>query len=258
MALPVALLAGAAIGAGQTAWGAIQKEKARKAAAANTMPEYEINSEEKDMLRLAQSQAGQGMSDAAREAMRSNTDRYLGTGIDAILRGGGNANAISGLAGNVQSQVNQMAVYEDQARLKNLESLQAARARMSANKDKAYQINEYQPWANRAQAINEQMRGANNMIQSGINTFGSGLMSSISNMPQRQRAPFMPAQQPQIDPIYAVPPPSSYQQYGYQGDGRTMPTPGETNIPQFNYLSNLQDVGADTFTGDEFEGWEFQ
>lgn len=254
MALPVALLAGAAIGAGQTAWGAIQKEKARKAAAANTMPEYEINSEEKDMLRQAQSQAGQGMSDAAREAMRSNTDRYLGTSIDAILRGGGNANAISGLAGNVQNQVNQMAVYEDQARLKNLENLQAAQARMSANKDKAYQINEYQPWANRAQAINEQMKGANNMIQSGINTFGSGLMSSISNMPQRQRTPFMPAQQPQMNamtPASMQSMPQNQMPYGGY-------MPQQTNIPQFDYLSTLQDIGANTFTGDEFEGWEFQ
>jgi hypothetical protein len=34
--------------------------------------------------------------------------------------------------------------------------------------------------------------------------------------------------------------------------------PQYANVPQFDYLSNLQDVGADTFTGDEFEGWEFQ
>jgi hypothetical protein len=255
MALPVALLAGAAIGAGQMAYGASQKKKYQNAAAANVMPEYQINPEEGAMMRQAESMAGQGMSDAARESMRANTDRALGTGIDAILRGGGNANAIASLAGNTQNQINQMAVYEDQARLKNLENLQNQRARMSANRDKVYQINQYQPWANRAQAINQQLMGAQNMMQGGFNTMAGGLLQGISNMPQGgQRTPFMPAQQPQMNPMQLAQMQNMQQnQMPYGGY-----MPQYANIPQFNYMSNLQDVGADTFTGDEFEGWEFQ
>jgi hypothetical protein len=237
------------------AYGASQKKKYQREADANKMPEYQINQEERDMMRQAETMAGQGMSDADREAMRSNTDRAMGTSIDAILRGGGNPNAIASLAGNFQNQINQMAVYEDQARLKNLENLQNQRARMSANRDKAYQINQYQPWANRAQAINQQLMGAQNMMQGGFNTMAGGLLQGISNMPTgKQRTPFMPAQQPQMNPMQVaqmrnmpVQPP---QYGGYM--------PQQANVPQFDYLSTLQDVGADTFTGDEFEGWEFQ
>lgn len=242
MALPVALLAGAAIGAGQMAYGASLKKKYQREADANKMPEYQINQEERDMMRQAETMAGQGMSDASREGMRSNTDRAMGTSIDAILKGGGNPNAIASLAGNFQNQINQMAVYEDQARLKNLENLQNQRARMSANRDKAYQINQYQPWANRAQAIDQQLTGAQNMMQGGFNTLSAGVLQGIANMPTRkQRIPFMPAQRMQQNQM---------QYGGYM--------PQQANIPQFDYLSTLQDIGADTFTGDEFEGWEFQ
>lgn len=254
MALPVALLAGAAIGAGQMAYGASLKKKYQREADANKMPEYQINQEERDMMRQAETMAGQGMSDASREAMRSNTDRAMGTSIDAILKGGGNPNAIASLAGNFQNQINQMAVYEDQARLKNLENLQNQRARMSANRDKAYQINQYQPWANRAQAIDQQLTGAQNMMQGGFNTLSAGVLQGISNMPSKQRTPFMPAQQPQMNPMQLAQmrnmPMQPPQYGGYM--------PQQANIPQFDYLSTLQDTGADTFTGDEFEGWEFQ
>lgn len=270
MALPVALLAGAAIGAGQMAYGASLKKKYQREADANKMPEYQINQEERDMMRQAETMAGQGMSDASREAMRSNTDRAMGTSIDAILKGGGNPNAIASLAGNFQNQINQMAVYEDQARLKNLENLQNQRARMSANRDKAYQINQYQPWANRAQAIDQQLTGAQNMMQGGFNTLSAGVLQGISNMPSKQRTPFVPAAQPQIDPLYASAPPSSYTDYG----SRPMPIPMERNVPQYLQYMTQQNYGVNNtpdifdnrkpyemrygpFSNDDLD-WEFQ
>lgn len=181
--LPVALIAGAALGAGEMIYGNHLKKEAAKAAAANVMPKYQIGPEEQQMLSTAESQAGTGMSDAAREALRQNSDRALGTSIDAITRGGGNVNAISSLAEGTQQGLNKMALYEDDARLKHLQMLQEARARMSANRDKAYQINDYGPWANRAQAIAQQQAAAQNTFNSGLNTLGIGLISTASNMP---------------------------------------------------------------------------
>lgn len=174
--VPVGLIAGAALGAGQMIYGAAQKRKADAAAKANVMPEYKIPQYEQQALALEESRAGQGMSDAAREALRGNTDRALGTTIDAMLRSGGSANAIGSAAAGAQAQLNQLAVYEDQARIANLSRLQAMRARMSANMDKAYQINQYAPWANRAQAIAQQQAGAQNMFMSGMNTLSQGVL----------------------------------------------------------------------------------
>lgn len=174
--IPVALIAGAALGAGQMLYGAAQKRKADAAAKANVMPKYNIPQYEQQALALEESRAGQGMSDAAREAMRANIDRAQGTTIDAMLRSGASPNAIGATAAGTQAQLSQMALYEDKARIENLARLQAQRARMSANMDKEYQINQYAPWANRAQAIAQQQAGAQNMFMSGMNTLQQGLL----------------------------------------------------------------------------------
>jgi hypothetical protein len=187
--LPLALIAGAAVGAGELAYGAHLKKKAQEAAAANVMPEYKIAPEEQQMLSQAESSAGQGMSDAAREALRSNSDRALGTTVDAMLRSGGTANSIGKTAGATQAGLNQVAIYEDSARLDHLRELQNARARMSANRDKSYQINKYNPWANKAQAISEQLAGANNVMNSGINTLGQGVLGIAGSFGGQPKMP---------------------------------------------------------------------
>lgn len=178
--LPLGLIAGGVLGAGEIGYGLYEQNKARKAAAANIMPQYQIPGEEFQNLSLAESQAGQGMSAASRQQLYQNTANTQGQSIDAILRGGGDANSISNLASNTQNQLNNTAIYDDKARLANLQNLQSARARVSASRDKAYQVNQYQPWANRAQAISQQLQGSQNMINSGINTFSQGLTAGIA------------------------------------------------------------------------------
>lgn len=219
--LPIGLIAGAAVGAGELAYGAHLKKKAQQAAAANIMPQYQIAPEEQQMLSQAESSAGQGMSDAAREALRSNSDRSQGTAIDAMLRSGGTANSIGKTAGATQAGLNQVAIYEDSARLEHLKDLQNARARMSANRDKSYQINKYNPWANKAQAISEQLAGANNVMNSGINTLGQGVLGLVGSFGGQPKAPnynYMP-QTPGIGPLPiggSAPQPEPYQPQSVQ------------------------------------------
>lgn len=222
--LPVALIAGAALGAGQMIYGNHLKKKAAQAAAANVMPTYELPKEEREMLSQAETQAGTGMSAAAREALRQDSDRALGTNIDAINRGGGNINAIAATAQGTQLGLNKMALYEDSARLEHLKQLQEGRARMSANRDKEYQLNKYAPWANKAQAIAEQQKAAQNTFNSGVNTLGMGLLQSISNMPQGSGMPkfgYIP-QQPTAEALPMT----------GQG-GMEMFTPQPTSIPGY-------------------------
>lgn len=203
--IPVGLIAGAALGAGQMLYGAAQKRKADAAAKANVMPEYKIPHTEQQALALEESRAGQGMSAAAREALRSDSDRLLGTATDAILRGGGSPNAIGSVAAGVQNNLNQMAVYEDNARIANLARLQAARARMSANMDKSYQINQYAPWANRAQAIAQQQQGAQNMFMSGMNTLGQGIMGLAGTVGAAGKTPNSVPYRAPVAPMSSLP-----------------------------------------------------
>lgn len=243
--IPVALIAGAALGAGQAIYGASQKKKAQAAAKANVMPEYNLAPEEAQMLAQAESQAGQGMSDPAREALRANNERILGTGIDAVLRGGGNPNAIGSMVGRAQAGNNQMALYEDQARIQALQRLQAARARMSSNRDKQYQINEYQPWANRAQAINEQLQGGQNMMMGGINTMSQGILGGLSNMgggqgrtpsyiPTQETAGAAPIQPGSMQPQMYQPQPTGIPSFSPQGQPFGMMNEEIDRTPQFS------------------------
>lgn len=171
---------GAALGAGQAIYGASQKKKYQRqldALSAN-MPKYQTPAEEAYMVNLAESRANQGMGAGARQQLQNNADRTLSTLSNAALMGGADANSLASLAEKVQSGYNQNAIYDDQVRLQNLNNLSNAWARQSANKDKEWQINQYQPWKNKMAAVNQQLLGAVNMQNAGMSQLGSGLMSA--------------------------------------------------------------------------------
>lgn len=176
------LVVAGVVGAGTAIYGAIQKNKAAKAARNNIMPHYDIPQSEYNSLNLAESQAGQGMSDASRQQLLNNSQSGLSATQNAILRSGGSANAIAGAEDKYQQGINQNAIYDDQARMANLSRLQSAYTRMSADADKSYQINEYAPWANRAQAISQQLQSGQQTMQSGLSTLGSAATSYAAAM----------------------------------------------------------------------------
>lgn len=166
---------GTLAGIGTMLYGINQKKKAERAAAANVMPTYQSPQEEAYMMALAQSRANSGLSDAARTGYMANANKGLGTTISAIQRGGGDVNTLGGAYANYEQGINKLGLYDEEARLKNLSAVQAMYARQSANRDKEWQINKYQPWANKAQAIAQQLAGSQNLINSGINTGLSGV-----------------------------------------------------------------------------------
>lgn len=170
----------AGIGLGTTIYGAIQKQKAQKAANANVMPTYQIPQSQNDVLNLAESQAGNGMSAAARQQLQNNANSGLAATLNSQQRNGGDANAMSGAYNNYAEGIDKNAIYDDQARVANLRNLQTQYQNQSAYQDKAWQINDYAPWANRAQAIAGQLQGANQWETSGMNTLLSGLAKTGS------------------------------------------------------------------------------
>lgn len=176
--------AGLLIGGGEAIYGASQKKKYQRQvdALSSSMPKYQINPEEYNIQNLAEARANQGMGAGAKQQLQNNTDRTLGTLSNAALMGGADANAISNLVDKTQNAYNQNAIYDDQARLANLNNLQSVWGRLSADKDKQWQINDYQPWKNKMTALSQQLTGANNMFNSGLGLAGSSLMSGIGKM----------------------------------------------------------------------------
>lgn len=172
---------GLLIGGGEALFGAHDKKKYQSQIDAlnSNRPQYQINPEEYNIQNLAESRANQGMGAGARQQLQNNTDRGLATTANAALMGGADANTLGGIVDKSQNAYNQNAVYDDQARLQNLNNMQQSWARMSANEDKKWNINTEQPWKDKMTALNQQLTGANNMMMGGINLAAGGLMSGV-------------------------------------------------------------------------------
>ena len=173
--------AGLLLGGAEAAWGNSQKNSYQRQinAISGNKPAYQIPGEENQIVNLAESRAGQGMSAASNQALTNNTNNTLSAGLNAALRGGGDANSLGNIVEKSQQGFNQNAIYDDQARMKNLENLQSSWARMSADKDKAYTLNELDPWKDKMAALHQQLAGANNMFMSGLGMAGGGFMSGL-------------------------------------------------------------------------------
>lgn len=169
------------IGGGLAIYGAIKKNQDAKAAANNQRPTYNIPQEEYDNQRLAASQAGQGMSATSRQAYQNSADSGLATTNDAILRSGGDPNAIGNAYNNYQQGINNLSIYDDQARMNHLNSLMAQNKNMAGERDKAWQVNQYAPWADKAQALALKQQGDQQLIGQGLGIIGSGAMGAAQH-----------------------------------------------------------------------------
>lgn len=161
-------------GLGLAAYGAYEKHEAMQKAKNNKMPEYQIPQEEQDNLRLAQAYANRGISSQSYQAYMNNADRGLANTNSAILKSGGDANQIGQAQDKYEQGIGNLAIYDDQARQTHLNTLMAQNARMGSFADKNYQLNQYAPWANRAQLYAGQMAGANQTIGQGLGIFAQG------------------------------------------------------------------------------------
>lgn len=170
------------------AMGAYARHKAEQAAKGNIRPTYQTPQSESYLTNLIQSQGTTGMSDASRAAYLNNAGEGLGTTINAIQKGGGDPNAIGNAYSNYQKGINSMALYDDSQRMQHLNAIAQNYTRQSANTDKEFQLNKFDPYKDRAQAIAQQLQSAQQRQTAGLNTMlgglgsiGQGVASGMSN-----------------------------------------------------------------------------
>lgn len=185
MAITLSLV-GAGVGAlsgGINAFeGAKQKKAANAALANNVMPQYQIPQTEWDNLNQLQSQAGQGLSDSSRTVYNNAAGQGLGASISAIQRGGGDVNTLGGAFNSYLNNTSQLALADDKMKNQHMADLIGGRQRISADQDKEYQINKYSPWANRQQALTQQVTAAANKEQAGFNQATNSVMNGLSSV----------------------------------------------------------------------------
>lgn len=146
-------------------------------------PDYQIQQGVLDNQALAESLAGQGLSDQATEAYRSQADRKLGSSINALLMGGGGINNIADLYDTAQQGDMRLAMMEEEVRQKNLGTLMNQNQAMAGETEKQWMINKYAPYQDQKQLVASLRQQANankwgglNTIIGGINTAAAGLV----------------------------------------------------------------------------------
>lgn len=174
-----------AIGLAQLGQSIAQNAQAKKLSRKLIRPDYEIPQEYRDNLSLAESFAGQGMSDAAMEVYKTNANNTLTSSIDAILRGGGSVNNVADLYDTSEDNFASLAAIEDELRLKRQQIYMDANENVGNQEVTRFQVNEYAPYQDQKQLI-AQLRGqANDNKWKGLNTVGQavGNFAMSSAMP---------------------------------------------------------------------------
>ena len=169
MPLPILAIAALAAAGVKAYIGARQQARAKKLAAQNTRPDFDIQKEYFTNRDLAANAAQSGLPQATLNYATQNMDRALGSNNSAVLQAGGGPNAI----GANYDQYNQgqlgLAATDAQARASNINRLMQANNDLASQRTMAWSLNKQQPYLNRAaEAAQLRATGTQN-INSAIN-----------------------------------------------------------------------------------------
>jgi len=167
-----------AINAGKKEKDIAEKEKALEL----SRPKYNISDVAKKEQSLAESNLANGMSAQAETAYNRSTDKDLSTSISALLKSGGSANSISELFDKSQEGRSRLAIMKENERMQNLNSLVSSYRNMQEQGDKAFQINEEDPYRNQAAALSASMMAAEGQKQAGLSAITGGAMNAVSGV----------------------------------------------------------------------------
>lgn len=150
--------------------GIVKNAKAKKMAKANVRPDYKIPQSIIDNQNIAESMAGQGLSDSTLAVYQSQMNRGLSSSIDAALHGGASVNNIGDIYDAFAGRVNQLALVDENMRIANLQRLISSNSVMADATDKEWQIDKYAPYADKAQAAAALKAQGAAAIDQGVNT----------------------------------------------------------------------------------------
>ncbi len=171
---------GAAIGAGvgllKGAYGIAQQNKAKKLAAQNKRPTYNIPEEISQNLSDAQRMALEGLPDEQKAQFVSNIQRSQQFGLQGLSdRKAG----IAGLGSIVQSgndSYNNLLGQDAAARQRNQGILMNQRNQMAEYKDKAFGINQMEPYQQKAAAVRALTGAGTQNVFSGLTDIAQGAL----------------------------------------------------------------------------------
>jgi hypothetical protein len=233
------LLSGLIQGGGgilQIGQGLIQEAQAKKIARNNPRPTYRRPGEVDTNTDIAESRAGQGMSDSARSAMEQLGDRDLTSSIEAITKNGGNVNNIGDIYGHSISGRQRMSILDDEMRSRNIQNLVTANNEMAGYKDKEWEVNVFAPYADKAQAAAALRKQGNDNIWKGVNTVGSAAGNYFTGQQYKNEADRVFGEQSKTNHTYidGTQPNNGIVPIGPHISGTQPPVGGEYNWRNFD------------------------
>lgn len=186
--MPVAAAIPIALGVAKTVTSLVNKGKAKREAKElqKTRPQYDVDEGYGQNVSLAESNL-QGLSDSAENAYNQLADKQFSSSLDAILKSGGTATNVADVYGQGEEGRLRLAQLSDQMRMNQVNSLMRSREALADQNEKAWQINQFAPWQDRAQANAQARQGAEEGIWSGLQTAGAGAMQFIDQQAQQKQ-----------------------------------------------------------------------
>lgn len=179
-----AAIVGAGLGIYKAVKGASDKKKAAQAAARLRQPQFAVQDEYIQNKNIAEQQAGQGYTSAAKDYLTTESQRGLGTSINAITDNGGNPNDISKLYGVYQRSLSNTAAADSQQQIENIQRLMQVNKDIAGQKTMKWSLNEDRTYQNKLKEYKQtQMIADQNMWNGASEAVGSlgALGTSLSN-----------------------------------------------------------------------------
>jgi len=181
---PASVAAGgvqAAIGLGESAYSLINARKLKKQAAAidARRPMYNISPYAGQDVALAESNLSNGMSAEANQAYKEGVDKNFASSLSAILKGGGTPNTVSGVFGNAEEGLKNLAMLKESNRMAKMNNLVQAHQYYNDQLDKQWALNKKNPWEDEKTANTAARERNSALLMSGIDTFGAGVTNAL-------------------------------------------------------------------------------
>lgn len=162
----------------QAIFGTWQYLNAIKQAKSNIRPEYNIDPAYQNQIDLLT--ANYGLPQSALNSYYNQAGQGAAQGINAILANGGNPNMIAQLINQQNRNFQDVLVKDALAKKADLSGIIGAQLQLAGEKDKAFQINEFAPYADKSQAIAQQKNAGLQNINSFFNTASSSVANGLT------------------------------------------------------------------------------
>lgn len=164
------------VGAGIAAAGAVynvgsgiaKTSAAKKLAAGNIRPWYNIPTEYYQNDNLAAQQAETGLSPSSINFYNTNANRGLTTGTNAILEGGGDVDNLAKIYDQFSQGLSQETAEDQNLKSQHLNTFINANKDLAGQQTQQWSLNYYDPYKDTAQLASAEKAGGQQQIQSGI------------------------------------------------------------------------------------------